>query len=369
MVGSGYSHFHPDTAEICVKVADTIVFLCSIRNFNNGRVSSTKAMSSQLSEGAKSAFSQHHAEIRRRVSVNDSGHYEQTSFERVESASVDDPFRNEEQTFVVFSLSQKEFAPIPRDSSNPAVCLYGAFETYEEALEHAAIVREEHPTYSLFIDRTHGWIGAFATVDRMKDASYVESKKKSMLNGVEAAREKARAEFVQNVAEHRAGATVDPVGADEPFELVGAEKPDKIHRRCRVEGQSLAVVSFVKDEDEDAEFLMRVYAFYSEESDANKYVCNVCGDHVTNFDIDVIKTSTWAFPQSMHGKHVRKEVYRSPELNNVMSAHKKAPQDVERFKNENREYFSSENVLEETSTVVDSASQREPEAQTEGTVL
>ena len=313
-------------------------------------------MSTQLTEGVKSTFSEHHAEIKRRATVNESGAFDQSVFDRVESDAVDDPFCNSEQTFVVFSLSQKEFAPIPRDPSNPAVCLYGAFETYEEAMEEAQIVRKEHPSYSVFIDKTHTWIGAYATVARMTDAAYVESKRNMLLDAVKTERETAQADFEANVSEHRAGKTSQPID-DEAVEIVGADKPDKISRSCRVEQQSLAVVSFIRDTSDEAEFLMRVYAFYNDEAEANRYVCNVCGDRVKDVDIDIIKTSTWAFPQTMHGRHVRKEVYRSTELNNVMRAHKKAPQDVERFKSENREYFTEETsaVIETTETTISSS--------------
>jgi hypothetical protein len=313
-------------------------------------------MSTQLTEGVKSTFSEHHAEIKRRATVNESGGFDQSVFDRVDGDAVDDPFCNSEQTFVVFSLSQREFAPIPRDLSNPGVCLYGAFETYEEAVEEAQIVRTEHPSYSVFIDKTHTWIGAYATVARMTDVAYVESKRNMLLDAVKTERETAQAEFEANVSEHRAGKTSQPID-DEPVEIAGADKPDKISRACRVEQQSLAVVSFVQDTTEDAEFLMRVYAFYNDDAEANRYVCNVCGDRVTDVDIDVIKTSIWAFPQTMHGRHVRKEVYRSTELNNVMRAHKKAPQDVERFKSENKEYFTEETASIETTESTISSSE------------
>ena len=295
--------------------------------------------STQLTEGIKSTFAEHHAEIKRRVNVNETARFDQSTFERADTDAVDDPFCNSEQRFVVFSLSQKEFAPIPRDLTNPGVCIYGAFETHDEAIEHASVVRAGHPTYSIFVDQTHVWIGAFATMDRMSDQAYVNTKRTAMLDAVQAQCTQARQEFEQNVAEHRAGATKTPTLEQDEVEMAGAERPDRIVRTCRVQSQSLAVVSFVKDPSDDAEFLMRIYALYDSEDAANRYVRNVCGDHVKDHDIDVIKTCTWAFPQRMDGKHVRKEVYRSSELNNVMLAHKKAPQDVERFKSEHQEYF------------------------------
>tara|TARA_B110000046_G_C13014887_1_gene408227 strand:+ start:1472 stop:2584 length:1113 start_codon:yes stop_codon:yes gene_type:complete len=296
--------------------------------------------SSQLTEGVKSTFAEHHAEIKRRANVNDAGHFDESTFERVESDAMEDPFSNSEQTFMVFSLSQKEFAPIPREPSNSGVCIYGAFETHEDAMEHAAVVRAQHPAYSILVDKTHTWIGAFTTATRMGDATYVNAKKKALLDAVDHERAEARKEFDANVADHQAGKTKTPTHKDEDVEIMGGEKTDRIARACRVEGQTLAVVSFVRDPSEDAEFLMQVYAFYESEDCANRYVRNVCGDRIRDHDIDVIKTCAWAFPQKMDGQRVRKEVYRASELNNVMLAHKKAPQDVERFKSEHQEYFT-----------------------------
>ena len=56
---------------------------------------------------------------------------------------------------------------------------------------------------------------------------------------------------------------------------------------------------------------------------------------MADVDIDVVKTCSWVFPQAMDGVHVQKELYRSPELNNVMQTHKRNPQEVDRFYREN----------------------------------
>lgn len=296
--------------------------------------------SPQVTNGVQSSFAEHHTEIKRRATVNEAGQFDESTFERAKSDAVDDPYMNTEQIFLVFSLSQKEFAPLPRDPSNPGICIFGAFETYDEAMEHATLVRAEHPTYSVMIDKTHNWIGAFATVKRMLDQVYASTKKTELLDAMHAERVEAHKEFETNVKNHCTGTTKAPTDEKDNVEVSNGQRPDRIHRGCRVEGQSLAVVSFVKDSSADAEFLVKVYALYDTEDNANRYVRNVCGDRVKDCDIDVIKTCAWAFPQSMQGKHVRQEIYRSSELHNVMLAHKQAPQDVERFRSEHKEYFT-----------------------------
>lgn len=310
---------------------------------------------------APQLFGEHQAEIRRRASVKDTGAEQVNSktFARVDDDGLDDPFENPEQVFIVFSLSQREFSPVPRDLSQPGLCIYGAFETRAEAMEHAATVQKAHPRNSILIDETHAWVCATATIAHLQDVAYIKAQKSRLLRMVTETRAQSQQEFEENVAERRAGKvsaasgeTDEDVGETEDGGKenhkreahLGKEDDDpdrtsaRINRACRVDGQSLAVVSFVADDGPDSEFIFRVYGFFPDEASANKYVRNVCGCHVKDFDIDVIKACCWAFPQQMHGKHVRKEVYRSEELNKVMAALKQAPQEVKRFYDEHAAY-------------------------------
>ena len=287
----------------------------------------------------KETFKGHHEEIRRRVATKDAcdGELPSTStFERVVSDKLDDPFVLPEQKFVVFSLSHREFAPCPEDPSTPAVCVYGTFETQSEAYEHARQVQTKHPHFSLLVDQTHKWIAAVATVARLTDAEYVRQKTDTMLAAVETRRKRNDDDFRRNVEARSAGevstATEDDAGGGVEETADGEKQTQKVHRSCAVPEQHVCVVSFVCDPaDADAEFLFRVYAAYDNEKQADQYSMNVCADHVRDHDIDVIRTCAWAFPHRMQSKHVPRECFRNEELNNVMKAHKKAPQEVERF--------------------------------------
>ena len=303
-------------------------------------VADTPRMTS-LTEGVRSTFEEHHNEIRRRSSVARTGEdLNASTFEHVENEGADDPFVNPEQRYVLYSLSQKEFAPCPRDETQPALCIYGTFQTNEEAHEHSAHVIKEHPSNSILLGHTHDWIVAHATLEHMKDADYGPAHAKRLLDGESAKREASTKEFHENVTTQRAGAVRDVTdeAADKHDIPVESNPHHKINTICRVADQRFAVVSFVKDESTPPEFLFRVYACYETESEANRYVRNVAGDHVRDFDIDVIKLCAWAFPQSMDGVHVQKEVYRSSELNAVMASHKKNPQEVEKFYRENENW-------------------------------
>ena len=302
-----------------------------------------------MSEQIQKAFGEHQQEIRRRAAVHSEGNVNSCMFERVDDDGLDDPLENPEQTFVVFSLSHREFAPRASDPTNPGLCVYGAFETREEAMEHAAEVQRRHPKHSLLIDRTHQWICAPATVAHLQDEAHICAKRDALLRAHANEQAAARREFDANVAEQRAGRVAHPAaedgggggdgdggggGGDGDGDGGAAAPKDpavRVHRACRVDGQALAVLSVLPDSDEDAEFLFRVYGLFESEAAANKYVRNVCGVHVQDHNIDVVKTCAWIFPQQMDGRHVQKEVYRSEELNRVMGALKRSPQEVQRF--------------------------------------
>ena len=303
-----------------------------------------------LTEGVKSTFELHHNEIRRRSSLARSGEdVNASTFDRVENEGADDSFRNPEQKYVLYSLSQQEFAPRPTDETQPAVCVYGAFETVEEAQEHVVHVQREHPKHSILIGETHDWIVAHATMSHFKDPAYGPSHVTRLLDAECAKREACNKEFQENVEAKRAGAVreVTEVTEDDKAKEASASesKNHKISVTCRVVDQRFGVASFVKDDATPPEFIFKVYACYETEAEANRYVRNVAGDHVREIDIDVVKLCAWAFPQNMDGVNVQKEIYRASELNAVMASHKKNPQEVEKFYRENEEW----NMVKQTS--------------------
>lgn len=295
----------------------------------------TGSSTTALQQGVQSTFEAHHNEIRRRARL-DSDTLNSKTFDRVSSDGVDDPFEHPDQKFVVFSLSQAEFAPCPRDRAQPALCVYGTFETVEDAQEHARYVTRVHPKFSVFVDRTHKWIVAPVSMAHLTDAEYIEAHTRRLLEGVRKLNESNRHDFEENVANHRAGEVTAVADSTPEHEGNTAGEPvqrsnDRIHSDCKLSEHRLAAVSFVRDDASPPEFLFYVYACYETEESIHRYVCNTCGDRVSEHHIDIIKTCAWCFPQRMKSSSVAKEVYRSSELNNVMSTHKKNPQQVERF--------------------------------------
>lgn len=289
---------------------------------------------------ASDIFKEHHAEIRRRQSATcDAG---TTVFNRIKSDKLDDPFVHPEQRYVVFSLSHSEFAPRSTRADNPAVCLHGLFESVEESRAFAALVQQEHPSFSVLIDETHKWILAASSPERLTDATHVSTKREAMLGAHFSRLEKNKADFDENVKKRQTGeVSCAEQQDDDAHSSVASGLRHKVSGRSRVEGQSVICVSFIKDGGELPEFLFRVYSAHASEDDANQFVCNVCGDYVQDFDIDMVSTASWVFPQQMHGRLAKREVFRSDELNRVMQTHRNNPQEVAKFYRENPAYADS----------------------------
>ena len=127
---------------------------------------SAEASSSDLQKNVSSVFGQHQNEIQRRSHLSSDGINNEV-FPRVDDASSDLDFINPEQQFIVFSLSHKAFAPIATDSSNPGVRIYAAFETNEEAVDHAKYLMREDPQTSFMVNKIHTWIAGVSAPDRL----------------------------------------------------------------------------------------------------------------------------------------------------------------------------------------------------------
>ena len=317
--------------------------------------SSDDAMKSAI----KTTFEQHHNEIQRRSEITQQGLHDTRVFSKVADAT-DHNFKNDDQRFIVFSLSQEAFSPVAVNLKNPAVCIYGAFRTNEEALQYAKEeVLTQHPNISIFIDETHKWITAAKNAACMTDEKYITDHKTRLFKNHEAMLHMNLKDFNNNVAEKKAGESKKKDARIEevlPNESLG--KSHRIHKSLDVRGQSLAVVSFVKDDADVPEFLFKVYVCFDKEEDANTYIRNTCGDKVEDHDIDVISLCQWVHPQNMTYENATKEVFRSDELDRIMKNHKNQPKEVARFKEamekdeKNESNENDENKTEEPGLIV-----------------
>lgn len=294
---------------------------------------------------------------RRAAAASESVDGRQATFDRVEAAGADPPFELPDQKVVVYSVSHVGFPPIAKDPHNPAVRLYGLFETPEDARAYAGEVAAADPTCSVLLGAAHSWILAAKEPGRYVDAAYTRDKLERIAREHAALRARSTAEFEENRREQRTGGselateeTIVPPAARETrtekharrlreLEEEGRRASLRLPGTLTVEGQAFAVVSFVKDITpevqegrDDPEFAMRVYAAFATEADADRYVRNVAADLVTDHALDVVAMRRWLYPEDNSLEDEVSVVYRQSELTNVMQRRAAEKGEVARFR-------------------------------------
>ena len=290
-------------------------------------------------EQVKSVFKPHHEEIKRRSQLleSTSENVNPSTFERREDGISSGDFKRHDQNFVLFSTSHEQMSPIATDSSNPGVRIYGTFETQEDAIDHAKMITEVD-SCNIQLSKTHEWILAVSSPDKLTNEEYIKHKTDTMVRKYIAGLEVNRSEFEENVKNKEVN--FESSDKNEEKNEVDAslyknmKKATKLPRSLEVRDQSFCVVSFLPDIiNKVPEFLFKVYTCESTQEDADRYVRNIAGDLVKDFNMDVVNTCEWLHPQScIDGSKIKNEVFRSPELGKIMNMHKSQPEKVENFK-------------------------------------
>ena len=299
-------------------------------------------MSSSTDE-IRGAFKEHQTEIQRRVRVtHEIESINPDTFEKRDDGISAGPFVCTEQQWFLFSVSHVAMPPICDDDANPAVRIYGAFETTDEARNHAALVSASDPHCNLQLARTHEWCVAASTIERTTDPQYAATKVKALLATYEELRTSNREQFTKNVLEKHIPLPAQSVSDDEEEKRTspkrelggGMQRAQRLPRTVDVRDQQLVVMSFLPDlKCTPPEFLFRVYRCTESKEEADRYVRNVAGDIVKNFDIDVVSACEWLHPQKcIDGRHIQQEIYRSNELGKIINCHKSQPDKVESFR-------------------------------------
>lgn len=278
-------------------------------------------------KGIRETFTPYHEEIKRRAKTAKSKTASLpgvTRFERVEG-EVDHPFQDATHSFVLFSTSHVGMRPFSFLPSEPALRIYGTFATTEEAMQHAAVVQQCDPGCDIQMDETHKWIVGCSTKERLAEGEAVEGKREAVLKKYVTERRVAANEFVDNVSNQLTGGSVPKKEEEEEgASCEGKQKaPLHISRMAEVRDQSVVILSCLPDEEgSPPEFLFKVYRCCSSEAEADAFIRNVAAVEVTDFDLDVVNSCEWVYPQQATGEKIRKEVYRDPELGKIMTSHK-----------------------------------------------
>ena len=253
------------------------------------------------------------------------------------------PFDIPGQTYVLLTMGTSVLAPKPLHTDRPCARIYGAFPTREDAMEHAQLVVERDPNCSMVVVQQDSWF-LFPTTERYRDSPEDAEKRvqeKLQRHGDSILQEQI--DFERAIMERRQRPDLpqsynagDP---EEEREEVEAENlvyapPKRIRAGAEVRGQ--AVVALVVIPDKFGEVLMKVLGCFESTGEADRWCQDVGSRHVTQHDIFVVPTCDWFYPNGI-GKCTTNERYRIGELQRIMDAAKKNPQDVKDYKSWKKE--------------------------------
>ena len=282
---------------------------------------------------AQESYTRNHTEIQRRQQITQSGEQQNPrNFERVPN-TPEMPFYIDAQTHFVWSASHDGMAPRSQDAHHPAVRIYGTFGSHEEAAEHARVVASVDSTCSLIVSPTHKWVMVPKNPDRLAASdTHIEA----VLGAHKEAREKSTMSFRENVQNKRGGTGL--VDNKAPKETKTAQKTDvafaprRLGRDAEVRDQSIVAATFLKDTTQPVgEPIFMVYAAFDNTTTGDVWA-RCAGDHVLDYDIDLVSTCEWLFVNDVSNEDFGQEIYRSNELNAIMANQKKQPRLVENFK-------------------------------------
>lgn len=270
---------------------------------------------SSVEEAFRPAFQ----EIARRsaaaTSVGDAGRFFSTTDEKL---CVD----LQTQAHVLVSMSTAVLAPQAVDATRPALRVYGAFPTRDDAVEHAAVVRAvEGRDISFVILRRNEWVLMPARETTRDDPERNAAQLHLLVAAHEQQRRNTNSAFDVRLeakceASYRAPALA-VADEDDVREAEALVYPSlrRLRAGAEVRGQS-AVTLCVLPDVETGECAVRVLGCFESCTQAETWVRNV-GSRTVDEDIHVAPTCEWLQPHDVHGGTLH---YRHPELQRIMDA-------------------------------------------------
>lgn len=279
-------------------------------------------------------------EMQRRRSQKDSD--DTKSFEKTGRCHL--PLYLENQKIVLFSSSHVAMSPFCSDPENPGIKIYGIFPDMDSIYEYIDSNKLLN-TVNIQTHPVHSWAVVVSSEDKLSNAEYIDMKVKKILEYEEAERTDLNEEFDANVKDKKCGDSSmkesrkvsESTTFDHKKMLRDLKKTHNLSSVQPIYGQKFLVASFVPDNvyDKVPEFLFKVYAAFDSEDEADAWVRHVLSEDCTDFNIDVVSSCQWLYPQSIKSSDFVKEKFRGEELNNVMQYHKNEPSKVKQFKDWN----------------------------------
>lgn len=259
-------------------------------------------------------------------------------------------FELSDQEHVLVSMGTAVLAPRPVDVSRPALRVYGAFRSRDDAVEHAEVVREVDPACSLVVVRRGEWV-LMPQNERMRDDREANelrvTQKLEAYRGERASRDATFDECVREHVERPSPRMEDPEPEDQAeqdeAEACVYKPPKRLRAGAEVRGQSSVALCVVPDEY--GECLFNVLGCFENTPEADEWVSNTASRRITYDDIFVAPTCEWLYPNAT-GKG-GKSKYRIDELQRIMDAAERNPEAVKSYKEWKRQQDEMASALPE----------------------
>lgn len=275
-------------------------------------------------------------EISRRQDVAKSRVWDETTYFAPSSTSINLPFVIADQEFALISMGTSVLAPRPVDPTRPALRVYGAFATRDEAREHADVVRGIDEVCSLLVVPLREWV-LMPQNEACLQPDANQRRRETLLQA-HRVRQMEDGDAFQRRIDIREGGkvvTTQTQDAEEDVETKEAEDlvykpPRKLRVGGEVRGQNYVAMCSIPNAI-TGECLVKILACFDTNQDADTWSQNVASRYVTDDDILVGRTCEWVFPNGT-AESVTGTKYRIDELQRIMDAAERNPKAVQDYK-------------------------------------
>lgn len=292
-------------------------------------------------------------EISRRQDVAKSRLWDETTYFASSGTSMNLPFIIADQEFALVSMGTSVLAPRPMDPTHPALRVYGAFATREEAREHSEIIHAMDATCSLLIVTLREWVlmpqneaCLQPDANKQRRETLLQTHRFKQMNDGDAFQKRIDIRDGGPVVTTQTEDVDDDVETKEAEDLV-YKPPRKLRVGGEVRGQNYVALCSIPN-PLTGECLIKILACFDTNQDADAWAQNVASRYVTDDDIHIGRTCEWVFPNGS-AQSVTGPKYRIDELQRIMDAAERNPKAVQDYRTwkEEQDRRAEKNTLNE----------------------
>lgn len=275
-------------------------------------------------------------EIARRQDVAKSRMWDETTYFAPSSTSINLPFVIAGQEFALISMGTSVLAPCPMDPTRPALRVYGAFATRDEAREHAEVIRSMDAACSMLVVPLREWAlmpqneaCLQPDANRRRCETLLQAHRVSQMEDGDAFRHRIDIRHGGEVVTTQTQDAEEDVETREAEDLV-YKPPRRLRVGGEVRGQNYVAMCSIPNAT-TGECLVNILACFDTHQDADAWSQNVASRYITDDDILIGRTCDWVFPNGA-AESVTGAKYRIDELQRIMDAADRNPKAVQDYK-------------------------------------